>query len=550
MSIYRNGFNIMWRTVPKIMRACRVLPPGSYDRHNHHNGVMPGWPKESTLTNLRVSKILRACIQSKKLTLSQLETVRKSMSYLWELTGKKTKRESNWPCVGTTFESTVRKENLRPTDKSRAMCLRVPRPQDLRKAILKGWTPDNKYPFIQWLGMFLCFWDSQVCGARAKVDVEKIKKSREHDYNFKAGWQCTAFKGGRAKLTGMKKGSRPWSVYRICLCEGEKHIRPPKTAWSYIDEHGNPTKDLGFDHRCPLAAVEMVWQCQLEDDEPKRDYPNFVKWSRKSEAWYGPLNVGDPTQAGLNWLAAQGVGEFDHNSGRKSLASWCRKLHVPYQLSFQIHGDLYDVWLKHYQDDLNLADPHSKIREQSTDPMVATAALRIFAKYLKRGINAYEPQMTLVERQNQILIAQYMGQEAANNVLLGLPVNGIKKEETFSSDDSDNVPFRPPVPKRKRRRSSQGARPARKCKRVVKFEEEEEDYKMQDPPPPRKRRRRTLQLPAQLRGEKPKKKKKLSRPKLRPVRKQPIRIRLRKLGEGRYKVIRRRRRVLVKPGFD
>ena len=48
----------MFRVVPKVMRACRVLPPGSYDVHNHHGGVMPGWPKESTLTNLRVSKIL------------------------------------------------------------------------------------------------------------------------------------------------------------------------------------------------------------------------------------------------------------------------------------------------------------------------------------------------------------------------------------------------------------------------------------------------------------------------------------------------------------
>ena len=469
LQVYRNGFRCAWKTVPKVMRQCRVKPPGSYQINNHHGGVMPGWPKESTMTNLRASKILRACIQSGKLTMAQLETVRKTLSFLWELTGQKSKRESNWPCVATMFDSTVRTDKLAPK-KRNVLPTRIARPQDLKAAINKGWDKGNRYPFLQWLSMYLCFWDSQICGGRATVDMEKIKKSRTHDYNYKAGWQCTRFVKGRAKLCGIKKGSRQWWGWRVCLCKTKKHRRPTEHAWSSIDDDGNPTKPLGFDERCPLAAVEMVWQCQLEEDEPKRDYPNWCQRSKRSPAWFGTLNIGDPTQAGLDWMRAQGLEEFDHNSGRKALAGYCNLLNIPYILSVHIHGDLHAVWNKHYQRDVPEAP--IKIREQSRDPQVATAALRMFAKYCGRGIDPYKPPMNLRERQNHELLKCFKGPSFADNVLMGLPTGEgeddkqqLKSEpaESEERDDRPFVPFRPkPTPKKKRKRSG---RPSRACRK-------------------------------------------------------------------------------------
>ena len=108
MKVYRVGWNLMWKTCPKLMKRLKIPPPGSYDPHNHHGGVMPGWPFESKMTDQRVSQILFACINSKKkekLTKAMLGKVRKCMSYLWELSGKKNKKETNWPCVGRLFES-------------------------------------------------------------------------------------------------------------------------------------------------------------------------------------------------------------------------------------------------------------------------------------------------------------------------------------------------------------------------------------------------------------------------------------------------------------
>jgi hypothetical protein len=456
MAKYRNGFNVMWRTCGKVMTRCHVGKPGTFDKQNHHGGVMPGWPAESTMTDLRASKILHACIESRKLTIKQLDAVRKSLGFLWELTGNRTKKDSNWPCVGAQWDSTVRLTNLKPKKETPPM--RIPTPKALRRAILKGWTKLCGMPLLKWLVFYSCFWDTMVCGARPVVDMDKIKKSRTHNFNYRQGWSCTDFLGGRSKLAGVKKGSRAWKVYKICLCKGKKHKRPRKDAWSLFDPDGNPTEEMGFDPVCPLACQEVVWQCQEEEDIPKRNYPNFIPRTKFYEARLGALNVGDPAQAAVEWLKVQGAGEFDHNAGRKSLAGWCHFLDVPYKLSVHIHGDLYEVWIFHYQI-LGLRkkdDKALKIREQSLDPQVATAALRKFAFFLGRGqVNEYKPPLSLTERQNNAILQHVAGKEVAKNVLMSAEAAMKKEEETDSDVESDNTPWRPPKGKtgaRKRRR--------------------------------------------------------------------------------------------------
>ena len=156
---------------------------------------------------------------------------------------------------------------------------------------------------------------------------------------------------------------------------------------------------------------------------------------------------------------AQGLDEYDHNSGRKALAGWCSHLDVPYALSKQVHGDLPDVWGKHYEQSV-IDTKASKNREQSRDPKTATAALRMFARFCGRGIDPYKPRMNLLQRQNHLILTKLYGKETAERVLMGLPleeavdveVKGEVKGEVVSDDDRPNVPFRPPKPSRKRKR--------------------------------------------------------------------------------------------------
>ena len=67
------------------MERAKAKRPGEYNPKNHHAGVCWGYPGECTMTNLRASKVLRACIKSKMLTIDQIKVVRKSLAYAFEL---------------------------------------------------------------------------------------------------------------------------------------------------------------------------------------------------------------------------------------------------------------------------------------------------------------------------------------------------------------------------------------------------------------------------------------------------------------------------------
>jgi len=104
----------------------------------------------------------------------------------------------------------------------------------------------------------------------------------------------------------------------------------------------------------------------------------FSKWSKTPQTW--SCNHGDVVGVAKRWLDVQGGGgdrPYDTNGGRKSLAGWLDITNAPYQEGFEVHGDLYDVWSESYQPSL----PYSDFcrRSQSTDPRIATTALRRLA---------------------------------------------------------------------------------------------------------------------------------------------------------------------------
>ena len=229
-------------------------------------------------------------------------------------------------------------------------------------------------------------------------------------------------------------------------------------------------EDLSWDPICPLANQEVIWQFQ--DEEDRRSYPNFIPRSKYRKARLGALNVGDVAKAAIEWLKHQGVGEFDHNSGRKALARWCKQLNVGYPQSVHIHGDLPDVWNKHYEFNVRPMVTHP-VREQSRDPEVATAALRIFAQYIGRGTWPYTPQLNdIVARQNNFMITSKHGADVAKDLLMG-----FKKEE--DTEDEEEEQKMQPTPKPK---------PVQKRKRVTQIKYEPGELTM--PPRPKKAKKR------------------------------------------------------------
>ena len=89
-----------------------------------------------------------------------------------------------------------------------------------------------------------------------------------------------------------------------------------------------------------------------------------------------------------SWLDLQGGNpdglKFDSNSGRKALGKWCAEFQVPYRKSFEVHGDLWCTWKKHYEPTLK-RDPGFLRRTQSNLAEECCAALRTFARGIGRG---------------------------------------------------------------------------------------------------------------------------------------------------------------------
>ena len=408
----RYGFKLMWREAPEEMRRCKVGEVGSFDKHNGHKGLCWGWPRECKLTNAQAKRIYWAVYEKKRLTVYQMKTVRKALAYAFQLTGGD-RRLKNYASVNNVSE--LVKESALADSKVSVIPKRIPTVRDLKKAFDTEWTPESPWCFMEWLSGLICAYDCFLNGLRAVEDVTRLKKSRSHQADWKAGWQRTAFLGGRAKLSGPKKNTRKWDLYTTCFCPQE-HQGPPPSFWVKIQKDGNPRhpEEVIWTTTCPLAALQLMWQLQ---DEPRR----YGKWLGSGK--FGSSNIGDPVKKAMQWFCAQGVCEsedaFDHNSGRKCFARLARALDLEYPAIFQVVQDLEEVWRENYDPDLPKSNWSPTKRDQSPDPSLCTEALRIFRRrVLKRG-GAFLPRMSRSERLIYASIRLQHGQEEADKALFG-----------------------------------------------------------------------------------------------------------------------------------
>ena len=384
MCLIRYGWTLMWQEAEEEMREHKILPPGSYDPDNCHQGKMWGWPKECNMTDNKAKRILFVCYKSKKLTWPMVKAVRQSLSYAFELCGGDKKK--NWPSIKNLWR-TFHESNCPKTVHS-TYPRKIPTPKELKEAFTKGWTPETPMCLMRWVVGEVAAFDWAVFGLRSKEDFNRVKFSPSHVINVNEGWTASKFRNGRCKLLGTDKGTRTWWIYRVCLCPGRKHVSPPEEFGEHIGEDGNPTVEVRWNTSCPLACLQF-YNGMLEPDD-QRCYPKWLASGR-----FGSSNIAEPVELALEWFEAQGFRRYSSNAGRKSLGRWCRKLNISYQESFEIHGDLWKVWAESYEDELPGSDMTR--RTQSRDPDVCTKALGRFANWLGRG-KRVKPRLNRHER--------------------------------------------------------------------------------------------------------------------------------------------------------
>ena len=414
MKNIRYGFRLMWSEAPRLMRRYKTGKVGTFDTFNGHGGVCWGWPKECKLTNAQARAVYFACYNRRRLTVAQMTVVRKSFAYAFELTGGKP--GGNFVGVKEVW-GVVRQDQL-PDSLTTTIPDRIPQPEDLKQAFKKGWSAEHEWSLIKFLGGTVAAWDWTVCGMRSREDIDRVKKSRDHQFNWKQGWESTSFVGGRCKLCGNKKNTRPWRVWTVCLCDAKRHVRPPADFYLKIDVEGNPKVAVEWHTTCPLAALEVLWQLQSGPTQggPRR----YGKWLDSGR--FGTSNVNDVVAFAIDWFVAQGVCpedvRFDTNAGRKSLGRWTERLKVPYDDSVEIHGDLWEVWHDSYESSV----PKSSYptRTQSTNPDKACRALRKFANFCGFG-KRLKPKLSRSERLQYHLLKALKGSELANKIASDLP---------------------------------------------------------------------------------------------------------------------------------
>ena len=328
----RYGFRLMWLITPRTMRRFNIGIEGSFDVRNCHGGLCWGWPRECKLTNRQAKTIFNDIYKTRSLTLHQTIVVRKTLAYAFELTGGTP--GGNYPGVLEVWKVTKHKELAEPL--GRVLPLRIPTVPEL-DVFGKNWTPGSSLSLVDYSSGYICAHDGFLVGLRSTEDFNRVKKSTEHSFDWQQGWQCTAFKGGRAKLCGSKKGTRPWSIWSTCYCEEERHRGPPDNFCVQIQKDGNPRDPsmVNWTTSCPLSCLQLLWQLQ---ETPRR----YGKWLESGR--FGKSNLPDPANTAIDWMIAQGActetTRYDRNSGRKTVARYTRRLGLDYGPVFQMVGDL------------------------------------------------------------------------------------------------------------------------------------------------------------------------------------------------------------------
>ena len=176
---------------------------------------------------------------------------------------------------------------------------------------------------------------------------------------------------------------------------------------------------------CPLALLELIWQLQDSVRVPRRRYGKWLDTGR-----FGVSNHGDVVKHAIDWFETTGVcaadTRYDTNAGRKALGVWTSHLRIKYEVSFQLHGDLWCVWSKHYETTVPKSDFNT--RKQSTVPAVACLGLRRFGNWCGFGRKVKRKLTTQERYMHHILVGQGKT-KLAEKIRDGLPSSDEESDD-------------------------------------------------------------------------------------------------------------------------
>ena len=372
----------MWRYAEELMIDYKVKRPGEFTKNNIHGGRMWGSMKEwrdNRLTEDQIGKIILRCHKNGA-SKSTLVNIRKFCSYLWNLeTGIP---GENYPMMNGIFKCMDMK--LCPKSRGGVRPLVVPTANQLKLAFTTNYRPGCGMSVLDFIRGTLIAWDYFVLGNRPEVDLNKIKKSVEHHVDNERKICSTKFPGGRSKLVGNKKGMRKWWAHRVCMCPKGQHVSPDKGLAFSFDRWGNTRRDVSkYCLTCPFFCFELLQESQSGNLLLYRNWIKSESRTRKGRSRWGAKSVHHPQDEAIKWMSVQGVPNISKNSGRKTCSKWSSATNAPFVELVHVVGDNEDVWRDYYQKDL--PETHCKIREQSEDLDVATAALRRFRSFCGRG---------------------------------------------------------------------------------------------------------------------------------------------------------------------
>ena len=401
---YRTGYRAAWKVgaCRRYMKSIGLKEPGSYNPNNQQGGEMFALPSEVKLTDAQAKKIMNHCIRAPQLTLGNLRDIKKMLSYAYQLTQNKT---GNYAGVNWAWESLNPETHKPPTKK--LMPTVIIKPKGLAKAFTTEYNPHCGMAYPEWCTGLLLTHDQAVCGLRQVVDLNKIRDSKCHVFVPNQGWMATDLVGGRAKLE-KSKGVRPWKLFRVCFCPKGDHKALPEDWQDRLDSKGYPAGKVPWCTTCPLNAFQAVRDLLPEDDH--RTYP---KWNKSSARFHETNSIGERLRLGKfqKWINIQGANPdgltFHSNGGRKSLGKWCDEFDVPYEDSFEIHGDHWTTWKKHYQPRLR-REPEFNRRTQSPNADDCTNALWRFAEGIGRGKSKKKEKEEITPKQRGLMLQTLM----------------------------------------------------------------------------------------------------------------------------------------------
>ena len=398
----RYGFNLMWRVVPDMMVWAGVRPWGHYDPNNSHKGRIWGWKSEMPLNEKKVQEIVYEILERKRLTMPQLEAVRKALSYAWQLkhgcTVYTPQKHRNWNSVKSLYATIVHKD-LPPVEQS-TLPTHLPTYQQLEDAFTREWHPEHPMTYLEFESSLVCAYDTHVFGLRSNEDCKRVKNSQDTQWHIEELYMRIGFVDGRCKLA---EKHRPWGINRVCFCEEGKHVSPTEDDVKFRSEHENGRlNDLGNPHPLPFESSSCcpLWASQfisLFANVNGRPYPKL----NKAKTGFTTYNIADPVDQANKFFIAQGVTEtpFSHNAGRKALGILCEHNNIPYELSFEIHADEFVTFKKHYSFKCFRRDREEFTRRtQHENPLIQCAALRMIANGFGRGPIAPPPPLTRMEK--------------------------------------------------------------------------------------------------------------------------------------------------------